>query len=73
MGGLSALDCQRYLYEAGKKDEDVLRLGELEQHSTQGKALAEVKNYEKQVFSTTGQYCRADAFAASTPTVIDKL
>ena len=22
------------------------------------------KNYEKQVFSTTGQYCRADAFAA---------
>jgi hypothetical protein len=46
---------REYLYEAGKKDEEVFRLAELEQHRTQGTALAEVKNYEKQVAEMDGR------------------
>jgi hypothetical protein len=50
---------REYLYEAGKRDEDFLRKAELEQHRVQGTALAEVKNYEKQVEEMDGR--RQDA------------
>jgi hypothetical protein len=46
---------REYLYGMGKRDEDTLRNAELEQHHTQGMALAEVKNYEKQVEEMDGR------------------
>jgi len=46
---------REYLYGIGKRDEDSLRNAELEQHHTQGMALAEVKNYEKQVEEMDGR------------------
>merc|ERR1719389_201044 len=52
----STMVAQReYLYEAGKRDEEVLRKAELEQHATQGHANAEIIHYGKQVEETDGR------------------